>query len=194
VLGVLFFVPAMNLAGIPPMSGFLGKVSLTRAGIEVGTPLAYAVVAGGMITSLLTLYAVAKTWNLAFWRTPLEAHERARELSELSRRAEVEQAVRRHRGHVHVGTTTYAVQEQEEARSIHDDEDGTSQDLHQLTGQGLLPTRLPRTMVGATAGLVAVSLALTIVAGPLFGYTERAAEDIGDRQRYISSVLPEGSM
>ena len=40
LLGMLFFVPAMNLAGIPPMSGFLGKVALTEAGLEVGSPLA----------------------------------------------------------------------------------------------------------------------------------------------------------
>ena len=33
VLGVLFFVPAMNLAGIPPLSGFVGKLGLLRAGV-----------------------------------------------------------------------------------------------------------------------------------------------------------------
>ena len=57
---VLFFVPAMNLAGIPPMSGFLGKVGLLQAGLDVGSPLAYVLVAGGVVTSLLTLYAVAQ--------------------------------------------------------------------------------------------------------------------------------------
>jgi multicomponent Na+:H+ antiporter subunit D len=96
VIAVLFFVPAMNLAGIPPMSGFPGKVALTEAGIRVGTPLAYAVVAAGMITSLLTLYAVAKSWNLAFWRTPEGAHETARELSGLGRRSP-SNGVTRHR-------------------------------------------------------------------------------------------------
>ena len=33
VLGVLFFVPAMNLAGIPPFSGFVGKIGLLEAGV-----------------------------------------------------------------------------------------------------------------------------------------------------------------
>ena len=33
LLGVLFFVPAMNLAGIPPFSGFLGKLGLLQAGV-----------------------------------------------------------------------------------------------------------------------------------------------------------------
>ena len=47
ILGILFFVPAMNLAGIPPMSGFLGKVGLLQAGLEVGSPLAITLVVGG---------------------------------------------------------------------------------------------------------------------------------------------------
>ena len=63
----------MNLAGIPPFSGFLGKVGLMQAGIELGTPLAYALVIGGVVTSLLTLLAVARVWNRAFWRKPEDA-------------------------------------------------------------------------------------------------------------------------
>ena len=67
-LAALFFIPAMNLAGIPPMSGFLGKVGLLQAGAELGTPLAYLGVAAGLLTSLLTLYAIVKAWNKAFWQ------------------------------------------------------------------------------------------------------------------------------
>jgi multicomponent Na+:H+ antiporter subunit D len=73
LLALLFFVPAMNLAGIPPFSGFLGKVGLMQAGIALGTPLAYALVIGGVVTSLLTLLAIARVWNRAFWRRPTDA-------------------------------------------------------------------------------------------------------------------------
>jgi multicomponent Na+:H+ antiporter subunit D len=191
VLAVLYFVPAMNLAGIPPMSGFLGKVGLTEAGLRVGTPLAYAVVAAGMLTSLLTLYAVAKTWNLAFWRTPEQAHQMALELSDPDVTSSSQ--VVRHQTHIHIGASIFEARDQDEARSILDEDDGSNQDLHQLIQEGSLRSRLPRTMVGATAGLVVFSLALTVVAGPLFGYTERAANDVLDREVYISSVLTQGS-
>ena len=70
LLAIVFFVPAMNLAGIPPMSGFLGKVGLLQGGVEQGTGLSYTLVVGGIVTSLLTLYALVKAWNKAFWQTP----------------------------------------------------------------------------------------------------------------------------
>src|SRR3954454_22139812 len=73
VLATLFFVSAMNLSGIPPLSGFLAKVGLLDAGIELGTPLVWLLVVGGFVTSLLTLYALAKVWSQAFWRTPADA-------------------------------------------------------------------------------------------------------------------------
>jgi multicomponent Na+:H+ antiporter subunit D len=201
LLGLLFFVPAMNLAGIPPMSGFLGKVALTQAGLAEGTSLALAVVAAAMVTSLLTLYTVAKAWSLAFWRTPEEAHEDAREMglqmghdySDVDARSySYGQAAVTHRDHVHIGTTTVVTRDQDEVRRILDTEE-TDQDLHQLSAAGVLPTRLPRTMVGATAALAAASLALTVVAGPLFGYAQRAAQDALRPGTYISSVLPGGS-
>ncbi|MDA0632021.1 Na+/H+ antiporter subunit D [Nonomuraea sp. MCN248] len=68
LLSLLFFVPAMNLSGIPPMSGFLGKLALVQAGLEVGGVLPVALVTAALVTSLLTLYAVAKVWGKAFWR------------------------------------------------------------------------------------------------------------------------------
>jgi multicomponent Na+:H+ antiporter subunit D len=75
VLSVMFFVPAMNLAGIPPFSGFLGKVALLQAGVRDGSWLAWLVVGGATVTSLLTLYALAKTWNRAFWKPVSERDE-----------------------------------------------------------------------------------------------------------------------
>jgi multicomponent Na+:H+ antiporter subunit D len=67
IVGILFFVPAMNLAGIPPFSGFLGKVGLIQAGAAAGGWLPYVVIGGSVVTSLLTLYAVARVWGRAFW-------------------------------------------------------------------------------------------------------------------------------
>ncbi|MEU5550928.1 MULTISPECIES: Na+/H+ antiporter subunit D [unclassified Micromonospora] len=75
LLAVLFFVSAMNLAGIPPFSGFLGKLGLLQAGVAVGGALPWTLVAVGTLTSLLTLYVASRVWNLAFWRTPCQTVE-----------------------------------------------------------------------------------------------------------------------
>ncbi len=77
VLAVMFFVPAMNLAGIPPLSGFLGKLALVQAASDVPGVLAVLGIFAAIATSLLTLWAVAKAWNRAFWQpAPEEPVER----------------------------------------------------------------------------------------------------------------------
>lgn len=75
VLAGLFLIPALNLGGIPPFSGFIGKIALLQAGAEQGSVLAWVLVAGGTITSLLTLYVVARVWTKAFWRSRADAPE-----------------------------------------------------------------------------------------------------------------------
>lgn len=75
LLAILFLVPALNLGGIPPFSGFIGKVALLEAGAADGSVLAWVLVGGSVVTSLLTLYAVARVWSKAFWRSREDAPE-----------------------------------------------------------------------------------------------------------------------
>jgi multicomponent Na+:H+ antiporter subunit D len=85
LLGILFFIPALNLGGIPPFSGFLGKTGLFLAGADeasaadaAGTAwLTWVVIGAGALTSLITLYALTRFWNMAFWRgrEELEGYE-----------------------------------------------------------------------------------------------------------------------
>ncbi len=64
-LTVLFAVPAMSLAGLPPLSGFIAKLALVRAGLESS---AYITVAVSLAVSVLTLYSMTKIWNEVFWK------------------------------------------------------------------------------------------------------------------------------
>ncbi len=64
-LALLFLVPAFSLAGIPPLSGFWGKLVLVKAGLDAGHYLVTTVALG---VSLLTLFSMTKLWNEAFWK------------------------------------------------------------------------------------------------------------------------------
>jgi multicomponent Na+:H+ antiporter subunit D len=61
---LLFLIPALSLAGVPPFSGFWAKLLLAKATLDAGRPgLTFAVLAVG----LLTLFAMARVWSEAFW-------------------------------------------------------------------------------------------------------------------------------
>jgi multicomponent Na+:H+ antiporter subunit D len=64
VLAVGFLLPALALAGIPPTSGFVGKLLLLLAALDARAWLA----AGLLVTvSLFTLLSMVKIWNGVFW-------------------------------------------------------------------------------------------------------------------------------
>ncbi|MCA1731979.1 MAG: Na+/H+ antiporter subunit D [Acidobacteria bacterium] len=65
LLGLLFLIPAMSLAGMPPLSGFFAKLGLIRAGLDAGS---YAIVVAALVTGFFTLYSMTKIWNEAFWK------------------------------------------------------------------------------------------------------------------------------
>ncbi|QXC63539.1 Na+/H+ antiporter subunit D [Aquihabitans sp. G128] len=64
LLGWMFLLPALSLAGIPPFSGFVAKLSVVQAGLSAEE---WAVVAVSLVVSVLTLFSMSKIWAGAFW-------------------------------------------------------------------------------------------------------------------------------
>jgi multicomponent Na+:H+ antiporter subunit D len=64
-LAMLFLVPALSLAGFPPLSGFWAKLVLIRAGIAAES---WTIVAAALSVGLLTVYSMTKIWTEAFWK------------------------------------------------------------------------------------------------------------------------------
>jgi len=149
IVAVLYFVPALNLGGIPPFSGFIGKLALFEASAQQGTPIAYVLIGAGALVSLLTLYALVRVWNMAFWRSSKEVE----------------------------GYESTLLNNVSEAPGA----------------PAMRATRtVPRLMTAATGGMVVVSLALTVFAGPLYGIASRAGENLEGPSFYVDSVFPGG--
>ena len=148
-IAVLYFIPALNLGGIPPFSGFIGKLALFQASAQQATPLSYLLIGAGALVSLLTLYALMRVWNMVFWRPAKDVE--GYENPSLAHMAEAPGDVR-----VDASRTT------------------------------------PKLMVAATAGMVGVSLALTVFAGPLFAMSSRAGENLEGPSFYVDAVVPGG--
>jgi multicomponent Na+:H+ antiporter subunit D len=72
LLALLFLVPALSLAGVPPLSGFFAKLSLIRAGLDAEQ---YLIVGVALAVGILTFFSMTKIWAEAFWK-PLPAPQK----------------------------------------------------------------------------------------------------------------------
>lgn len=64
-LALLFLIAASGLAGIPPFSGFVGKLLLVVAGFKDHQ---YLITAVAIVVGLFTLFSMMKIWNEGFWK------------------------------------------------------------------------------------------------------------------------------
>ena len=125
LLALLFALPALSLAGLPPFSGFVAKLALVDAGVA-GSSVAIVVIA--LVASALTLLSMSKIWLGAFWGPSTEP------------------------------------------------------------ATPLSPRRARRTMTLATSAAVAGTIAVAVLAGPLWEMSEEIARDLLDGSTYIDLV------
>lgn len=64
VIGWLFFLASITLAGIPPFSGFIGKILLLKGGLSEDQIF---IVVVGLVTSLLILFSMIRIFVQGFW-------------------------------------------------------------------------------------------------------------------------------
>lgn len=69
VLGWMTFAAGMAIVGVPPLSGFIGKLLIVQGGFEAGR---YAGAAVALASSLLVLLSMLRLFMGAFWGEPKE--------------------------------------------------------------------------------------------------------------------------
>ncbi len=65
IWGILFLVAGFSLAGFPPLSGFVAKYLVLKAGIEAGYTTITII---ALFVGLFTLFSMVKIWLEAFWK------------------------------------------------------------------------------------------------------------------------------
>jgi multicomponent Na+:H+ antiporter subunit D len=122
-VAVVAMIPVFSLAGVPPLSGFMGKLGVVSGALDSGHYWATGVL---LLASLLTLLSMARVWDEAIWKPAPVAHT---------------------------------------------------------------PTALGGRVIAPAATLAAITLLFTVMAGPLFDLTMRAAQSLLDPDAYALAVL-----
>jgi multicomponent Na+:H+ antiporter subunit D len=122
LFAALAMIPIFSLAGVPPLSGFLGKLAIVEGTFAAG---AYWVGGLVLVVGLLTLLSMGRMWTDGFWRPA---------------------------------------------------------DVRDMAAPG-------RPNLVAIAALGALTLAMSVGAGPLFDLTARSADQLLHRDGYVGAVL-----
>lgn len=163
LLALAFMAAALSLAGLPPFSGFVGKLALIIGAAEVGEWIAVAIM---VIVSLITLLSMLKIWSGVFWDLPWAT---------VGRRKPVPTAAA---GGVDERTSTEA---QQAAVVLADPvtKVDSAEDLPKVKLSLILPS----------VALALLTLTIGVAAEPLLAWSEVAAHGLLDTTPYVEAVL-----
>ncbi len=173
-LAIMFMVTVLNLVGVPPLTGFIGKLGLAEASVSSGTPLAWWLLAAGLVTSFLTLYVAVKFWNKAFWQpSGVALGDEFKPISDKPMTGRQERRLQRWR--------TARVPTQRAEKVV---------EAAKTTGEKESQKGNPA-MYAVVTGLVAVQVLMAVFSGPIYQYTTEAAAFLKTPGAYTAAVLGE---
>lgn len=73
-VAVLAMIPLFSLAGVPPLSGFIGKLAIVQGTFAAGSYWSGGTV---LVVSLLTLLSMSRLWDEAFWKPAAPGADKA---------------------------------------------------------------------------------------------------------------------
>lgn len=173
LLAFAFFAAALSLAGLPPFSGFVGKLALIIAAADVGQWIAVAVM---VVVSLITLLSMLKIWSGVFWSLPWAASPEQKEhavtpLPDAPSHASPVGAAG--------GETAIAVAEPETLAQKEAAAEAAAKALPKVRLSLILPS----------VALALVTLTIGVAAEPLLAWSETAAQGLLDTTPYVEAVL-----
>ncbi len=175
-ISVMFLVAGLNLVGIPPLTGFVGKLGLAEASAQVGTVSAWILLGGGIVTSFLTLYVIVKWWNMAFWQTATDSPEALKDFAAVAPVEDGASWVVRRTARVERNLATTALRSERAARASRTEAE---------RGGG----RTSVLMTATVGALVVAQVVMAGLSGPIWTYVSAAADDLMERTPYIEAVL-----
>nr|WP_221419586.1 monovalent cation/H+ antiporter subunit D family protein [Micrococcus flavus] len=184
LVAAAFFVGLLSLVGIPPFSGFVGKLMLVTAGLDAGRTVTVGLV---LAASLVSLWALLRVWDAWFWGEPTAPHGHRERLATAALPI--------------VGAAATAPAPSGRGSST-DEERTESWASGETLGPptGVLPvtvdpdedvtrSRIPFRLAAPAVVLALATLALGLGGQALWTVTDVAAQGLTDPSRYIEAVL-----
>ncbi|MDY6054430.1 monovalent cation/H+ antiporter subunit D family protein [Micrococcus sp.] len=189
VLAAAFGVGALSLAGIPPFSGFPGKLALVVAGVEAGRTTTVVLL---LLASLVTLWALLRVWNAWFLGEPVAPHGHRERLATAARPIAAAQG--RHvqaAGARSSGAGSSTDVERTESWASSETLAAPTVVLPAAVGPGgdVRAPRIPWSLTAPAVLMAAATLALGLGAQGLVALTDVAAAGLEDPHAYIEAVL-----
>lgn len=72
LFGWMFFIVMLSLAGVPPLSGFIGKVLVGQGAVETGS---YILLTLAFVSSIFVLYSLLRVFLSCFWGETIISEE-----------------------------------------------------------------------------------------------------------------------
>ncbi len=190
VLGGLFFVVAVAVAGLPPLSGFLGKFMLLKAALD--SPLLPWVWSIVLLTGIAGMIALARSGSLLFYRTHSTSDTASPTPDYIPSPQGDTADLRADSPDSNFISKVKQGGDERTTKTVQVARLGVSEEANAVSLMKWNWNENMYTALAPVAGLLLLGIGLVIWAGPLSSYATATATQLLAPQQYIEAVLAVG--